>query len=355
MKRHTFSRREVLKGSSALASAVVFASPLQAAAPNPTPVTPALIEAAKKEGKIVWYAAMDLPVAQQVAKAFEQKYPGISVHVERTGAERLFQRLEQERASNIFAADIVNSSDASHFITWKRQGWLEPFVPEEVAQYYPAEHRDPDGCYATSRFYFVSLAYNTSLVKREDAPKSFKDLLDPKWMNKLVKAHPSYSGTIMTSTFQMARDLGWDYFEKLAKQKVLQVQSAVDPPNKLVLGERAVMADGNDFNVIQHREAGKPVELVYPEEGAPLIAGPNAIFTGAPHPNAARLMNNYIFSREGQQFLCDYAAQHSAHSQVVEKPGRPRAAEIKAMKDDPAGVEVEAEEIKKRYAKYFGV
>jgi hypothetical protein len=66
-------------------------------------------------------------------------------------------------------------------------------------------------------------------------------------------------------------------------------------------------------------------------------------------------MNNYIFSREGQQFLCDYAAQHSAHSQVVEKPGRPRAAEIKAMKDDPAGVEVEAEEIKKRYAKYFGV
>ena len=108
----------------------------------------------------------------------------------------------------------------------------------------------------SSRIYVVSLAYNTTMVKPEDAPKGFMDLLHPKWMNRLVKAHPSYSGTIMTSTYQIARDLGWDYFEKLAKQKVMQVQSSVDPPNKVALGERAVMADGNDFNVILHKEAG---------------------------------------------------------------------------------------------------
>ena len=76
-------------------------------------------------------------------------------------------------------------------------------------------------------------------MKAEDAPKSFADLLDPKWTGKIVKAHPGYSGTIMTATFQIARDLGWDYFEKLAKQKVMQVQSASDPPKKLALGERA--------------------------------------------------------------------------------------------------------------------
>ena len=75
-------------------------------------------------------------------------------------------------------------------------------------------------------------------------------------MGKLVKAHPAYSGTIMTSTYQIARDLGWEYFEKLAKQKVMQVQSSVDPPNKLALGERAAMADGNDFNVDPAQGAG---------------------------------------------------------------------------------------------------
>ncbi len=348
------TRRDALRISAALAAGA-FAVPVTAAAPEATSVTPALVAAAKKEGKVVWYAAMDLPVAERVARGFEASYPGIAVRVERTGSERQFQRLAQEYAANIFAADVINASDASNFIAWKRNGWLAPYVPEDVARYFPPEHRDPDGYYATSRVYVVSLGYNTDLVKPDDAPKSFVDLLHPRWMNKLVKAHPSYSGTIMTSTFQVARELGWDYFEKLAKQKVLQVQSAVDPPNKLALGERHVMADGNDFNLIQLKEAGKPVEVVYPLEGAPLIVGPNAVLKGAPNPNAARLMQSYIFSREGQQLLCDFAAQHSAHPQVTEKPGRRPLAQIKVMKDDPAAVEAAAEQIKARYSRIFGV
>src|SRR5213075_2504895 len=107
----------------------------------PEAVTPALIEAAKKEGKIIYYTSTDLPVAEKLAKAFETKYPGIKVHVERTGAERVFQRIGQEYASNIRAVDVVNSSDAAHFIVWKRDGWLAPYVPEDVPSY-PAEHRD---------------------------------------------------------------------------------------------------------------------------------------------------------------------------------------------------------------------
>ena len=128
------------------------------------------------------------------------------------------------------------------------------------------------------------------------------------------------------------------------------MQSSVDPPKKLALGERAVMADGNDFNLIQLKEAGKPVEVVYPAEGSPLIVCPNAVLKAAPNPNAARLFQSYLFSREGQQLLCDFAAQHSAHPQVTSKPGRTPLAKIKSMKDDPAAVEAQAEQIKERYA-----
>ena len=115
---------------------------------------------------------------------------------------------------------------------------LAPYVPEDVALHYPAEHKDADGLFATWRISLCVIGYNTKLVKPEEAPKSFADLLDPKWSGKIVKAHPGYSGTIMTATFQTARDLGWQYFEKLAAQKVMQVQSAADPPKKLALGER---------------------------------------------------------------------------------------------------------------------
>ena len=117
----------------------------RAQAPAAEAITPALIEAAKKEGKVVWYTSVDLPLAEKVGKAFEAKYPGVAVRVERSGAERVFQRIGQEYASNIHAVDVVNSSDAAHFIVWKRDGWLAPYVPEDVAKHYPAEHKDPDG------------------------------------------------------------------------------------------------------------------------------------------------------------------------------------------------------------------
>src|SRR5262245_58845432 len=138
------SRRRVLKGGAALAAGAALSTRVTAAGPPPEAVTPALIEAAKKEGQVSYYTSTDLPVAEKLAKAFEAKYPGISVRVERTGAERVFQRIGQEYSSNIHAVDVVNSSDAAHFIVWKRDGILLPYVPEDVAKF-PAAHRDVDG------------------------------------------------------------------------------------------------------------------------------------------------------------------------------------------------------------------
>src|SRR5438477_562595 len=129
MNKIPFSRRDLIKGAAAMTTA---ASPARvlAAAPPATAITPQLIEAAKKEGKVVYYTSVELVLAEKIAKAFEAKFPDIAVKVERTGAERVFQRIGQEYASRIYAVDVVNSSDAAHFVAWKREGMLEPFVPE---------------------------------------------------------------------------------------------------------------------------------------------------------------------------------------------------------------------------------
>jgi iron(III) transport system substrate-binding protein len=352
--RKAVNRRQLLKGSAAL-GLTVFAAPLKAAAPEPVSITPALIEAAGKEGKVILYSSMDLPVGEKLGKAFEAKYPGVAVQIERSGSERLFQRVDQEFGSGVRSVDVINTSDASHIIIWKRNGWLAPFVTDDMAQHFLPEYRDPDGMSATSRIWLSSIAYNTNLVKPEDAPKSWADLLDPKWAGKMVKAHPAYSGTIMTATFQLARDLGWDYLEKLSKQRVMQVQSSTDPPKKLSLGERAIMADGNEYGVVLLKEAGQPVEPIYPLEGTPTVSGPTAIFATAPNPNAARLFQAWLHTRETQQFFIDYTAQYSVHAQVQAKPGRRKITDLKLMKEDAAGVEKSAEEIKTRYAKLFRV
>ena len=132
MRDRKWSRRELLAASTGLAAGALFAEPLRAAPPPPSAVTPALIEAARKEGKVSFYSALELNVGERLAKAFEAKYPGISVRVERSGAERIFQRIAQEQASNINAVDVVNTADAAHIIAWKRNGWLAPYAQSSV-------------------------------------------------------------------------------------------------------------------------------------------------------------------------------------------------------------------------------
>src|SRR3979490_990014 len=340
------SPRGALLAAPAGAGGALWAAPLRAQAPAASAITPDLIAAAKKEGKVAFYTAMDLPVAEKLAKAFEAKYPGVAVRVERAGAERVVQRMAEELASNIHACDVMNSADAAHFIVFKRNGWLAPYLPEEVAKHFPAAHRDPDGLFVTTRVWLSSLGYNTTLVKPEDAPKSFADLLDPKWAGKMVKGHPAYSGTIMTATFQIVRELGWGYFEKLATQRIMQVQSSTDPPKKLAPGGRPGGARGTDNMLPRHRAAAKPVEPIYPTEGTPTITGPTGVFKSAPNPNAARLFQNWLHTPEGQQLLVDFTGQHSVHALVKDKPGHKKLSEIKLMKDDPAGVEKMADDIK---------
>mgnify|MGYP001198627074 CR=1 FL=1 len=326
-----------------------------AAAPPAEAITPQLVDAAKKEGKIVWYTAVDLNVAEKVSKAFEAKYPGIAVKVERTGGERIYQRIGQEYGSKIHACDVLHSSDAAHFIVWKREAWLTPYVPEDVAKHFPAEHKDPDGLFASWRIWLSAVGYNTKLVKPEEAPKSYADLLDPKWSGKIVKAHPGYSGTIMTATHQLARELGWDYFEKLAKQKIMQVQSASDPPKKLALGERPIMFDGVDYLMYVLKDKGDPVEVVHPTEGIPIIVGPAGVMKNAPNPNAARLFHNWSFTAEAQQLNVNVGGLRSAHALTKERAGRKSLKEIKTFKEDAAAVEKMADEIKAKYAAIFKV
>ncbi|MBI5277245.1 MAG: extracellular solute-binding protein [Burkholderiales bacterium] len=341
----------------AFLAALVFAAvsaPVTSSAQAPAPydATPALIAAAQKEGKVVWYTATDVAVAEKLAKAFEAKYPGIKVQVERSGAERLFQRINQEYGSRIHAADVIETSDAVHFVYFKKQGWLQQAVPADVGKLWPKEGKDADGYFAVYRAHLSVIAYNTKLVPKEQAPKSHADLLDPKWNGKMVKAHPGYSGTIMTGTQVLSQALGWPYFEKLGKQKVMQVQSSTEPPKKLAQGERPVMADGNEYNVFLLKESGVPIEPVYATEGTPMVVGNAALLKNAPNPNAARLFYHYMFTREAQQANSDVGGLRSFHPEVKDKAGRTPLSQIKLLHSDPAVLDAEA--IKKKYEEYFG-
>ena len=349
-----FFRRDVLKASMAFAAQAAIPAALKAATPEPTAVSPALIEAARREDTVAFYTAMEIPLAESLARAFEAKYPGIRVRVKRTGAERVFQRIGEEEGVSLYEVDVVCSTDAAHFVHWKRDGLLAPYVPEDAARFLPPEQLDADGTFASVFALLSPIGYNTKLVASQEAPKSFLDLLDPKWKGRIVKARPDYSGTIFTATFLLARELGWSYFEKLAQQNVTKVLSASEPPKRLARGESAVQADGAGADLLLLKAAGAPVEVVHASEGTPLITAPSAVFQSAPHPNAARLFQSFLFSLEAQQALVDIYALRSFHAQAREMPGRTPLSAIKLMKSDPVAMEAQREEIKARYERIFG-
>jgi iron(III) transport system substrate-binding protein len=315
--------------------------------------TAALVAAAAKEGKVVWYTAVDVKVAEAVAKAFRAAYPKIQIEVERAGSERVFQRISQELQSGIRNVDVVNSSDASHFLFWKQQGLLARHVPPDVERF-PAQYRDPDGTFAVWRATLSVMGRNTNLVPEKDAPAGYLDLLDPKWRGKLVKSHPGYSGTSLTGTYALVKALGWEYLEKLAKQGVQQLQSTTAPPKTIASGERAVMVDGNEYNVFIEMAAKSPVAPIYAKEGTPFVTSPCAVFANAPHPNAARVLQNFLFAAPVQQLIVNEGGLRSVHPDVKEPAGRTPLARIKTLPDDPAAMLPQIAEIKRRYTSIFG-
>ena len=255
-----------------------------------------LVDAARKEGKVVWYTSLALPTAERLAKAFEAAYPGIKVELNRTGSERILQRVMQELQANIKTVDVIHTSDAGHFVMLKDKKLLARHTPPGVERF-PAGFKDRDGYYYGLRATVNAIAYNTRVVSAAEAPKTWKDLLDPKWKGKMVTAHPGYSGVIATHVLALVKLLGWDYFKQLAANQLMLVQSANDPSGVVASGERPVAVDGGDYTFYQIKKKGNPVEIVYPKEGVPLVISPTAITAFAPHPSAALLFTDFSFGR----------------------------------------------------------
>jgi iron(III) transport system substrate-binding protein len=331
----------------ALAALVLIAAAVSAHAQD------ARLEAAKKEGKVVWYTSLALSSSEKVAKLFEAAYPGIKVEVHRTGSQRVLQRVMQELQANIKNADVLHTSDAGHFVLLKDKKLLMKYAPAGIESF-PAGFKDKDGFYYALRATVNVIAYNTKLVPAAEAPRTWKELLDPKWKGKLVTAHPGYSGVIATHVLALVHLYGWDYWKQLAQNKVMLVQSAVDPAGVVASGERPVAVDGGDYTFYQIKKKGNPVEIVFPREGVPLVVSPSAITSFAPHPNAAKLFTDFIFSRELQQVLADSEGLYTGHPGVKYPADQPKLSELNLLQVEPEELEKRNEEIKTRFVEFFG-
>jgi iron(III) transport system substrate-binding protein len=311
-----------------------------------------VMDLAKKEGKVVWYSSLGLSLAQQVCDAFNKKALGITCELNRDGSERIFQKVMQEAGANLAIADVVHTSDMSHYLDFKSKGMLAKYAPAGSAAFRP-EFKDPEGFYYVLRGSPYVIAYNTQKVAKAEAPRRWKDLLDARWKGKLVHAHPGYSGVVVTGMTGLVGAFGWDYYAALAKNGPLVVQSAEDPPMKISGGEAWVGVSA-EYNLYRALKKGNPIEIVFPEEGSPFVSSANAILAKAPHPNAARVFTDFLFGKEAQQILVNDGLYVPSGEVTYAKDKRPLG-EIKILPATPEEILKRNEEIKDKFRELFGV
>src|SRR6266700_484049 len=322
------SRREILKGASALALGGALGPRAAHAEREITPRQKELYEFARREGEITWYTAhSNDTTAQALGRDFEAAFPGIKANVVRTTAQVAYQRLTQEQKAGAMQVDVFSSTDIGHYVALK-----EKSLPENGSKLIEVyRNYDPDGYYTVTSAGLIAIGYNTAKLKEADAPKNWPDLLDPKWKDKIALGHPGFSGYVGTWVVSLKKLYGWDFFEKLAMNNPQVGRSINDTVTMLNAGERIVAGSGPVGTAMESAGKGNPLAMTYPTDGSVLIIAPSGIPKGVKHPNAAKLFMEYLLSVEASQIWVEHFNE-SMRPEVKSLNGAKSAADVKTIR-----------------------
>lgn len=290
-----------------------------------------LIAAAKKEGELVLYTAMQRKVIAQSVEMFQKKY-GIKVTFVRKGSGGIIQMVEAERETKNHKGDVADLWDPPTFRAWKKDGLFLSYKPAEGDKI-KKELIDPDWEIVTASPVTIVMVYNTRALKKDQAPKSFKDVLNPKWKGKLTHSDPVYSGSTTAAVNILMNLYGWKFYQDLAAQKPLIVQSIGATPRLLLSGEAQVGITAIDADIRDYMAKGEPLDVIIPAEGVPYFTWDAAILKTAPHKNAAKLWMDFLVSKEHQAFLASQK-YYPSRTDVPADKDSPQLASLKLLNSD---------------------
>jgi len=257
-----------------------------------------LLEAARREGELVYYASMNVAEANAVIGAFEKRYPFIKVKLNRIGSEKLLTRvLTEARAKKIFA-DVIQTVEFSMHI-FSRSGILARYTPQ-ANSIYPKEFKE-EGFWTTVYYNAYVTAYNTRLVASRALPKSYDDLLDPKWKGALMMEGTKadwFAGMLQI----LGQERGLKYMRALAKQQPSPREGHELLAQLIVAGEGLFDINIPAASVERMKERGAPIEWTALGEVPAIMVG-IGLSAQAPHPNAAKVFSDFVLSREGQKLM----------------------------------------------------
>lgn len=308
------------------------------------------LAAAQKEGKLVWYTSTPVENATRIAKMFEAA-TRIKVEVFRTGGSAALRRFMQEVDAGRVLADVLTTSDPGGFGGLVKRGLLVPYKPQGW-ELIPDAAKDKDGHFFAQRLNLMSIYARTDKVAAADMPKSWDDLLQPKYKGRMVMTDPSYTSLQLSVVGMISRIKGWGFYEKLAKNDIMIVQGNQQAAETIKRAERVIAVGASDSYATDDRKQGLPVATIFPADGAFVIPSPTGLVKGSASPNAARLFADFMLTRPVQA-LFPQEGGYAARTDVPPPDGNPPLGEIKTIAIDYDFIETEGARIKRKFAEVF--
>jgi iron(III) transport system substrate-binding protein len=261
-----------------------------------------LAERAKAEKEVTFYSSMSVTQIETLSKAFSNRYPFIKVNTYRSSGERAIAKIQNELQAKKNAADIINIA-AAQAAPIKALGALDPYQSPQ-REFFPVEYKDTEGYFTSFYITPIVLGYNTNLTKRSEAPKSYEDLLNPKWKSQLLMDDEPYEWYgVLTKHF--GKERGVQYMKRLAQQNLSMHRGRTNVAQMLVAGEGAIGITLSGHSALELKEKGAPLDWVALD---PYFSQANMIMLAryAPHPHAAALFLDWSLSEEGQSIVTSF-------------------------------------------------
>jgi len=270
--------------------------------PSPGSGNSSVIAGAKKEGNLILYTTSTLNITNKLIELFNKEYPFIKVGMYRAGSVRFLTRSLSEARAGKYIPDIYYSKAVNLNILRDANLLMKYLSPE--SKNYREDFKGSQGFWTNSYVLGRAVAYNTRLVSQQEAPKSYEDLLDPKWKGKIGIPMQRYAWFGMMVKV-MGEEKALSYFKKLAAQDLAYHNGLTLNASLLAAGEFSILVISGAHTIENLKDQGAPVEWFWARPTVTIMTG-SAIAANSPHPNAAKLFVDFCLSKKGQLFLRKY-------------------------------------------------
>lgn len=320
------------------------------ASPTSKPESPVAPGVPKIEGTITYYTSMPEKNATLLIELFTSKYPGTKIELYRAATGTVLSKLQAEMQANQVVADVLAVAEPDASFILKKQDALHSFTPKG-AENLDAAFKDKDGCFYSFNTTSMAMIYNTQKVT--PAPTSYKDMTDPKFKGKISIGDAGSSGAVAHLVGTIAdSQLGWDYFDKLKENGVVIVKGPSEVAAKVATGE-AVMGISQDVTILDMKETGSPVDIVYPSEGVVVKNYNIQILKTSKNIPLAEAWVEFLLSPETQQFILDNKIGNPVIKDVKYPEGSVKIGDIPAMKNADTYIAENGNAIKEKFADIF--